>query len=288
MMDGRDPWDILAIEPTADERAIKRAYASRLKAIDLERDPEGFQALVEARELALIFRGPMPNFDGPGGDGEDEEPPHSEPDSGQSVAAGNFLESETSPSADPPESDTEVPESEVGAIAAAIAAFLNGESADAFAAESAVQRLSELSFDDRAGIEYRLIEAMAVYLSGGGVAHRKLDDSHRRSRQHALVIALDEEFGWSRNDRKLHEVLGEDAYEAIDMLHRLLNPSYRPVQSGGMNQKSGWMLNLVWRAVICILLFLIIRSCNQYNEDSILKRLQHSLPAETLRTQDIR
>lgn len=48
-----DPaWAALGLEPTTDTRAIRSAYARKLKAIDVEREPQAFVALREAFEQA--------------------------------------------------------------------------------------------------------------------------------------------------------------------------------------------------------------------------------------------
>ena len=47
------PWDELGIEETTDRTAIKRAYASKLKLLDHERDVDAFQALRDAYEFTM-------------------------------------------------------------------------------------------------------------------------------------------------------------------------------------------------------------------------------------------
>jgi tetratricopeptide (TPR) repeat protein len=46
-------WEVLGLAPTTDQRLIRKAYATRLKALDTEADPAGFRALREAYEAAL-------------------------------------------------------------------------------------------------------------------------------------------------------------------------------------------------------------------------------------------
>jgi tetratricopeptide (TPR) repeat protein len=47
------PWSELGLDGPADERTIRRAYASRLKIVRPDVDAAGFQRLVEARDMAL-------------------------------------------------------------------------------------------------------------------------------------------------------------------------------------------------------------------------------------------
>jgi hypothetical protein len=68
-----DPWAVLGLAPTADEAAILRAYAAKLRQTRPDDDPEGFQRLVRARELALAWRKAAP----PPDEGEADPPPRS-------------------------------------------------------------------------------------------------------------------------------------------------------------------------------------------------------------------
>lgn len=46
-------WATLDIDPTTDRSAIRKAYAARLKAMDVDADPDGFATLRAARDAAL-------------------------------------------------------------------------------------------------------------------------------------------------------------------------------------------------------------------------------------------
>jgi hypothetical protein len=59
------PWfiELLALDADADERAVKRAYAARLKQVDPGADPAGFARLREAYEFARAWISQQPPVD---------------------------------------------------------------------------------------------------------------------------------------------------------------------------------------------------------------------------------
>lgn len=59
------PWDSLQIEPTADARAIKRAYAKQLKQTRPDENPQGFQQLHQAYKQALAWAEQQSSQDAP-------------------------------------------------------------------------------------------------------------------------------------------------------------------------------------------------------------------------------
>jgi len=71
-------WDELGIDPCDDPKAVRRAYAARLKKLDIDRDPAVFVRLREAYEWALaeIDDGASPLF-------QPSPARSSEPDAGQ-------------------------------------------------------------------------------------------------------------------------------------------------------------------------------------------------------------
>jgi hypothetical protein len=75
-MNGSQIWKILGIDKTPDKREIKRAYATKLKAIDPDKDPKGFLELRAALDSALRhadFSQPPQDF-GPVGEDVDDAP----------------------------------------------------------------------------------------------------------------------------------------------------------------------------------------------------------------------
>jgi len=51
----RDAWRLLGISATDDSRAIRRAYATQLRALDVDEDRDAFVALRAARDRALLI-----------------------------------------------------------------------------------------------------------------------------------------------------------------------------------------------------------------------------------------
>jgi hypothetical protein len=74
-------WDELGIGPCDDPKAVRRAYAARLKKLDPDKDPAAFARLREALEWALaeIDDGASPQF-------QPSRARWSEPDTGQDVS----------------------------------------------------------------------------------------------------------------------------------------------------------------------------------------------------------
>lgn len=54
-MTARDAWRLLGIAATDDSRAIRRAYAAQLRALDVDEDRTAFAALRDARDYALAI-----------------------------------------------------------------------------------------------------------------------------------------------------------------------------------------------------------------------------------------
>ncbi|HUD30282.1 MAG TPA: hypothetical protein VMQ93_15545 [Novosphingobium sp.] len=67
----RFPWSELGIAPTGEARAIRSAYAARIKTMDLDADVAGYARLREARDVALRLAKTIAAGDVPAADDED-------------------------------------------------------------------------------------------------------------------------------------------------------------------------------------------------------------------------
>lgn len=75
----RYPWSVLGIAPTEDQRAIQKAYATRLRVTRPDEDPRGFQELREARDQAMAERRHLAMAQAADDDEPPVEPPPAEP-----------------------------------------------------------------------------------------------------------------------------------------------------------------------------------------------------------------
>ncbi len=102
-------WNVLKIAKTPEVAAIRRAYAERLKAMDIDRDVDGYARLREARDAALRWARMQAkpaadeDFDPFAGAVQSDPPdlpptpePESEPESGLEKALESLPESESS------------------------------------------------------------------------------------------------------------------------------------------------------------------------------------------------
>ncbi|WP_395327447.1 hypothetical protein WBP06_11120 [Novosphingobium sp. BL-8H] len=71
------PWSLLGIEPTAETSAIRKAYAERLKAMNVDEDVAAYARLRQARDLALRLARTMDegDFETAGAEDADETAP---------------------------------------------------------------------------------------------------------------------------------------------------------------------------------------------------------------------
>lgn len=65
-----DVWEILGVPETSDAKTIRQAYADKLKVTRPDKDPEGYQALREAYDLALKLEAQPMQHNGDGGEVE--------------------------------------------------------------------------------------------------------------------------------------------------------------------------------------------------------------------------
>jgi hypothetical protein len=236
---GQSPWDVLGIGAGAGASEVRRAYAKRLKEIRPDEDAEGFQRLVEARDLALQLasgaRSEAPSvavlFANTFDTSRDEpvllELPHSE------VAT----KPPTASTADPSPEISAPPAQPTQDVIDILHTALNG--GDLTGWEAVVRSISALSHQQRAALEARVIVALSAFAA---------QESNNLAAWppgkwpfFELIAALDEEFGWRESDRVLYEILDEQEVRDFIALLRwtrtLLSRGADTIGTDGHNQR---------------------------------------------------
>lgn len=127
----RGIWATLDCDPTSDRGAIRRAYAARLKAMDVDADPDAFEALRDARDAALArVADPVADVD---------------------VAAVDLPDAPLAPMTEFTLEQEPEPEAEVDALAEAMNAHFHALEALLFPGHDAALTAEELAEIDRHG-----------------------------------------------------------------------------------------------------------------------------------------
>jgi hypothetical protein len=236
-----DPWSALGVSPEADESEIKKAYARLLKAVRPDEDAEAFQELVEARNAALTHARRL-NARG------SQRPPLEEPErlqasvevfepKAQIADAPEARIAWKEPAAIEPPLVPHAAEDSQANVADFLNVILAGLKLDAKppeleGAKEAIGGLAILSASARKLAEPELLQALAPLLPvisdrlmrgrSRGFFQRLFwqkrtdpESTQRVAVQLDLARRLNDEFGWTQSDRRVHALIGREAATSI-------------------------------------------------------------------------
>jgi hypothetical protein len=244
----KTPWQLLGVKRSATEREIKSAYARKLKVTRPEDDAEAFQRLVEARDAALAYACAEIGADEELLVEEISPPPDPNPDAsaGTNISHATALQ-EPDPQPKAHESTPPTSNDTFNAVVDRINGWLasenDGTSFDEI--DRQVQLISELSLAAREDAERNFLFTL----------HTRIEQEENPSFDSGtkyLVELLDEEFGWTRNDRRVVEILGYEATAVVDRLQYIRHPA--AIFSGQTEKPNYWGF-LIWLVFISIFLF---------------------------------
>jgi hypothetical protein len=242
----RYPWTLLGIDKTDDLRAIKIAYAAKLKVTRPEENAEAFQELVAARDAALIHAGGTSRFDIKTVKSHEEDEICGGP-RGSKRQAIEPIELPEFHNGDP---EFEANDSSVNDGAnqniEVISNFLDPDNKHPSfnGVEEALKTVKALGIDERLSIEDDLLLLVDKYLyavEADPFLKRGLatGSSFLWNERNRMILALDAEFGWTENDRRLTESHLLEDQALADRLQRLKNPQL-PQQTGQVETIIGW------------------------------------------------
>lgn len=269
------PWSVLGLDGPADERAIRRAYAARLKVVRPDVDAAAFQQLVEARDAALRLaelaatRAPADQatppqslassetslLEGAAGAEADVGLPPPLPTSAE--AAPRDLDPVAPPAMVLPHSDGPVtgsvdegPEEVARSLSAFVEAWTARQQLPPV--PPILKMLSEQPIGAHLRLEIDALRAVGRLLDKDLFGRAMLSARNRAAR--SLIAGLDEAYAWTENDRRLYMMLPEsDADEFVRLLRRVRKGDERPAPL--FNSPREWLGNL--RLVVYLVIVFI-------------------------------
>lgn len=296
------PWSELGMDGPADERAIRRAYASRLKIVRPDVDAAGFQRLVHARDAALrliernltlppspprmldipmpkpkepatqprrqlrdnseepdvktqapnvrIDLGALKSAEGtdepetlprvepsapveidlsarsPSSSAEAQPPPSQRPtDRNPPKRPPLMTELEVKPPAGPPLGNQAPEVADPNAILKLLSAFVDAWSRnlDLPPVAPILKQLGEASIAARARLEIEALRAVAALLDKDFFDQKT--PTARQKAAKALILGLDDDYAWTKSDRRLYTMMPQATADQIGRLLRAVRES---------------------------------------------------------------
>lgn len=126
-------------------------------------------------------------------------------------------------------------------------------------AHAALHSIARLSIEQRSEVEPLLLQAAWSYLEATTWRNGeriRIDESRRNTRRDVILL-LDEEFGWSHNDRRAQDILGWGSDRFPDALHSLRGNSYAALLNGKTISKKR---DYRWILFGMIMLYLLLQA----------------------------
>ena len=265
------PWSILGISKTSEERAIKSAYARKLKETRPENDAAAFQLLVEARDAAVRWaRRPISKkMRLKAGTLFVKKLVH---DNQKILKVRESPDSATTKKSIPKRyrkprvilgKNLEQSILQPDKIAKTIGSFLSrGRNQVAYEyVDDALASLRSLSIEEKIGIEADLLLAVRSNLvmreerpARDFPENKSYDDLCR-----LIMSSLDSEFEWTQNDRRTQELLGWGSEDFVDQLQSRLN-SKEPILAFHSQKRRYW-----WLGPAIFVAWLILKSLGVFS-----------------------
>jgi hypothetical protein len=215
------PWSVLGIKKTTDEKAIKSAYAAKLKLTRPDENPAGFQKLVEARDVAIAKSRKIVTKSV-----VEPEEPKTKPARGKKAQKIEISKPIVAvrTKAKPWQDDYDPVQH--------LCKCMSTEATrnDFRLVEKALSALRNFSIDEKQEVESLLLYACQGYLCPDDSIEKPFNDGnlHAGLKNHVL-LKLDEEYAWTQNDRHVQEILFWGSEDFIDQLQIVKSGGKAPI-----------------------------------------------------------